>query len=254
MINFVEVEKQYKDKILNIWKEFEKLYIFENNDFNYRKYPIAPKKVFKSRLLFIGINPSFSKGSVVPDCDIENKIGFYSNEFIDDKVDIHYFQKMKEVAKYCHVNWTHLDLFFLRETNQKVIEKLTYNKKGIDFLSKQLDISFKILEESEPKLIIVSNAYASEFFGKRKKKHHNLKKIWKGFELFFERENIKGKEFKSSFNENLGTYEIKLNNKKVPILFSGMLSGQRALDIGSLERLKWQAKFILENKKVSKII
>jgi hypothetical protein len=118
----------------------------------------------------------------------------------------------------------------------------------VKFLEEQLEISFDVIEKSEPKLIIVSNAFASEFFGKMKLKHHKLDSIWKGYKIFFE-DDIEEK-FKSTFNQEIGTYEIELNNKKVPVLFSGMLSGQRALDIGSLERLKWQAKMILENKKV----
>lgn len=79
-----------------------------------------------------------------------------------------------------------------------------------------------------------------------KTKHKSFKKIWKGFDLFFEDNDTLEK--KSTFNSEIGTYEIELNNEMVPIIFSGMLSGQRALDIGSLERLKWQSKMILESR------
>jgi hypothetical protein len=153
--------------------------------------------------------------------------------------DIPYFNKMKEIAQYCESDWTHLDLFFIRETSQKIIESLTYS--NVEFLNAQLDITFKIIERANPKLILVANAFASEFFGKLKAKHYGLQKIWRGFDLIFEGNN-------STFNSKIGTYEIEINNKKIPLIFSGMLSGQRALDIGSFERLKWQTKMILDTQ------
>ena len=47
------------------------------------------------------------------------------------------------------------------------------------------------------------------------------------------------------FNDDIGTY--LWNN--TPVFFSSMLSGQRALDIGSMERLKWQVKRALQEIK-----
>ena len=132
------------------------------------------------------------------------------------------------------------------KSGKDLIEKLSYTDKGMDFLNAQLKITFEIIERANPKLIIVSNALASEFFGKKKEtKHRKLDKIWKGFDLYFDK-NIWKNDV--TFNSKIGTYEIKLNDKLVPIIFSGMLSGQRALDIGSLERLKWQSKMILESR------
>lgn len=240
----VDIKKLYENRVLKIWQDHKDDDIFKEPDKEYRKHPLLPKEVIKNSLMFIGINPSFTKNGVIP--EHEKNIGFYSTLNKDQK-DITYFEKMKEIAKYCKIEWTHLDLFFLRETNQKIIEGLTYS--NIKFLNSQLDISFEIIEKSSPKLLIVSNALASEFFGKKKStKHRSFKeKIWKGYDLYFEN-NFWNKE--ATFNVEIGAYEIKLNNKLVPVLFSGMLSGQRALDIGSLERLKWQSRMILEGKKM----
>ncbi|WP_299665223.1 hypothetical protein [uncultured Polaribacter sp.] len=243
---FIDIEADYKQTVKQIWKDFENSNIFSDAEKEYRRYPLLPEKVYKNKLLFIGINPSFTKGSTIPEKDKNNDIGFYSEQLDQSKKDIPYFEKIKEVANFCKTEWTHLDLFFLRETNQKIIEKLSL--ENIEFLNAQLRISFEIIEKSEPKLIIVSNAFASEFFGKMKAKHHLLNNIWRSFDLFFYNDERKNK--KSTFNYEIGTYEIELNNKKIPIIFSGMLSGQRALDIGSLERLKWQSKMILEGKKM----
>lgn len=236
----INIKEIYEKDVLAIWKKYENHEIFSNPDFEYRKHPLLPEIVHKESLMFIGINPSFKKDSVIP--ENEKNIGFYQIPEDENFKDIPYFEKMKEIAEYCNTKWTHLDLFFIRETNQKLIENLSYTDS--EFLNLQLQISFEIIEQAKPKLIIVSNALASEFFGKMKTKHIKYEKIWKGFDLFFE-DNDRLKK-KSTFNSQIGTYEIELKNEMVPIIFSGMLSGQRALDIGSLERLKWQAKMILD--------
>jgi len=240
----INIRKDYAKDVLAIWEKFKKHDIFKSPEFEYRKYPILPEIVDENSLLFIGINPSLKKGSVVP--ENEKPIGFYPKQLNKKDKDIQYFEKMKNVAEYCGTDWTHLDLFFIRETKQELIKNLSYN--SIEFLNAQLKISFEIIKRARPKLIIVSNALASEFFGKKKEtEHRTLDKIWKGIDLYFEN-NIWGKE--TTFNSEIGTYQIEIENNLVPIIFSGMLSGQRALDIGSFERLKWQAKMILDGKKM----
>ena len=48
------------------------------------------------------------------------------------------------------------------------------------------------------------------------------------------------------FDDKIGTYKITLNEKSVPVFFSSMLTGQRALDKGSFERLKWHVKNVIK--------
>jgi len=229
----VDVEKDYKAKVIDIWKKFKNINTLDKNGFEYRKSPLLPKYVIKNTILFVGINPSFTKNSII---EVSNReIEFY--QLVNNaENEIQYFKKFRNIAEYCNIsNWTHLDLFFLRETNQKIIEELSYS--NVDFLQEQLNVSFDIIKKATPKIIIVSNSLASEFFGKKKAKHCKLPKIWAGYDLDFSSKN---------FDKDLGTYLIMINDKKVPILFTSMLSGQRALDIGSFERLKWQVKMILE--------
>jgi hypothetical protein len=232
--NYINIEKEYRERILKIWEEIPDNLI---NGFDYRKFPIAPKYVKKDSLLFIGINPSFRNGAEI--LETEKPIGFYELNTSIEKINIPYFEKFKDIASYCKTDWTHLDLFFIRESKQKLIDNLTFDK--IPFLSKQLDISFEIIENAQPKLIVVPNALASEFFGKMKKRHYAFDKIWKGHEFFFEDNECCNK--KRTFDDSIGTYRIFIGGKSVPILFSSMLSGQRALDIGSYERLKWQINY-----------
>lgn len=231
----IYLEPEYKKKVLQIWSKHDGLDVLNEPGFEYRKSPLLPEYVLKNAILFIGINPSFNKkASIHPNNKL---IEFYPIK--NDSDDITYFNKFKDISKYCNnEKWTHLDLFFIRETNQKVIKKMSY--KNITFLEEQLKLTFEIIKKASPKIIVVSNAFGSEFFGKLKKHHlPKFNKIWMGHQL----------DFKNNFDTEIGTYKINIDGNFIPIIFSGMLSGKRALDIGSFERLKWQIKRILEIEK-----
>lgn len=228
----INIEQDYKTRILNLWTQYQNIPIFNEPGCDYRKSPILPKEICTEAILFVGINPSFPKKAKL---DPKNKeIEFYS---LDKNAKlIPYFEKFRDIAIYCNKSrWDHIDLFFMRETNQKVIEQMSYD--NVDFLQKQLNITFEIIERSVPELIVVSNSFASEFFGKKKEKHSSFDKIWKGFNL----------NFKNDFDKSIGTYRISIGGRMTPIIFSGMLSGQRALDIGSYERLKWHIDKIINS-------
>lgn len=225
----VDIEKDYAEKVLRIWDKYDMIPILNEKGCEYRKSPLLPQFIECDSVLFIGCNPSFPNGSKIYKHDIE----FYTKK--EDEKDIQYFEKIKEIVDYCKISsWSHLDMCFIRETNQKIIEEMTY--QYIDFIHDQLAISFDIIEKSKPKLIVVTNALASEFFGKKKPKHKGLDTIWKGYRL----------DFNTDFDNEIGTYKIDIDGKIIPIIFSGMISGQRTLDIGSFERLKWQIKMILD--------
>ena len=129
-------------------------------------------------------------------------------------------------------HWTHFDLLYFRETNQKYINKLLNKPNGVDFVFKQLEISKKVIYDANPKILIISNTMARHFMGFEKNQENTLG-VWMGFDF--------------EFDQKLGTYRIvndlKLNN--TPVFFTSMLSGQRALDNGSFERLIWHLNFVL---------
>lgn len=227
----MNVESKFKEKVLAIWKKHKSLEFLTEPGCEYRKSPLLPHELIDNAILFIGINPAFKKGDMLAE-EFKEIEFFYQNE---NHVEINYFKRFKEIADYCGERWTHIDMLFVRETDQSQIDKLSYTKEGIEFIQDQIEISFEIMEECQPKLVLVSNAFASELFGKKKVKHQVFDKIWKGYSL----------DFNTDFDESIGTYTIELNGKPTPIIFSGMLSGQRALDNGSFERLKWQMKWIL---------
>ncbi len=235
-MEIVNIEKEYKERILKVWnKHKDNVSILNEPGFEYRKSPILPQFIKTNSILFVGINPSFTKGSRI--FDNVRKIEFYPPNHSCEK-DIAYFEKFKNISEYCdNVDWSHIDLFFMRETKQKILENLAFT--NIDFLQDQIDITFEIIERAKPRIIVVANSFASEFFGKKKTKHQTFSKIWKGYHL----------DFDTDFDKEIGTYKINMGSKEIPIIFSGMLSGQRALDLGSFERLKWQIKKIIESAK-----
>lgn len=175
---------------------------------NFPKSFLFPKTIIQNSLLFIGINPSSSNDQIEYDSyDLKQNNNLHS-----------YFKKFEDIALGCKMDWTHLDLLFFRETHQNYIQGILATKNGVNFIWEQLQISDNLIKICKPKIIIVCNTQARTFLGKDKQGNRNE---WLNY-------NFK-------FDENLGTYLWG----DVPVFFSGMLSGQRALDIGSYERLKW---------------
>ena len=126
-----------------------------------------------------------------------------------------YYQRIEELVNNTGLNWSHLDLYYYRETDQKKFDNRI--KKCPDFFKEQLKITKEIIYNfNDISMILVANAKASDEF----------KKMYAG-SIYY------------PLNPLLGTYIMNLKNKKVPVFFSSMLSGQGAIDKGSFERLKW---------------
>ena len=70
----------------------------------------------------------------------------------------------------------------------------------------------ELILKAKPKVIVVVNAFAS---------------------------NILKKEFKLEYAEEHGYHTTRLNNQLVPVFLGSMISGQRAMDVYSYQRLKW---------------
>lgn len=215
----IDLKENYEESLKIIWNNEQ----FKNIDVVKRGFT-APREISKNGILYIGINPSFSENSVP-----ENS--FY------DVYSHKYFKKFHDISKVIEIKWSHLDLLFLKETNQNKIYEIINDKEngGLDFIWQQLMISKKIIEESKPKLIVVNNTLARKFLGKDQ---NNGKENWMDF------------KFSEKINEDLGTHTFNEGVMKgVPIFFSSMFTGQRALDLGSFERLVWHMNFVL--KKIS---
>ena len=211
----MDIQNFIEDKINDLWDKYSR--------FEFTKFPpLAPKIInSKNTILFIGLNPSLSKNEInrIQSNSI-TKAEFYSNHK-NEKTIHKYFKKFIDISQKTNIEWEHIDLLYLRETRKREISNILKTQTGIDFVYEQLKITEEILNrifnEEKPKLVIVNNTLSRLFLGKDRNNWLNLDFNW---------------------NENIGTYE----HKNIPFFFTSMLTGQRALDIGSYERLIWQIK------------
>ena len=190
-------------------------------------------------LLFIGINPSFNKEDPIP-----GQKEYCATYQLANTANHRYFKKAYNIAmENNNLNFGHHDLFPIRERNQKVIENLFVDADGklkpkednACFIEESLRWSEYTIRKACPQMIVVINAFACRiFFDYRFRDGRSL--------LGFQQGD------KQLWNQELGADFIRINERTVPILFSGMLSGQRSLDNWSFNRLVWHIQHVLSNK------
>ncbi len=212
--------KQFENNFTSLLEDLKNI----GTDLKYVNRGFAmPEEIKEHALLFVGLNPSFPLNS-------EEGSHFYKLDHNSEG----YFKKFGEMADYCgnNLNWTHLDLLPIRETNQNSVDRDVVSKFPKLTNTYLHNVSRKILEQSNPKAVVVVNATARLLLGK----DQNGDKVWAGYTF--------------DFNPTNGAYYItnSENLKGIPFFFSGMLTGQRALDLGSYERLKWHVAKVVNNE------
>lgn len=226
-------------RILKLWQTTSREYL---NGL----MPFLIDKLEHNRVTFIGFNPSFSvegfstylqKTDAFCDINVREFYAFPPSASFNLKVSLKIEQQMKKEYPYFDPfdyllegtgeEWEYLDLFYVRETSQEKLKQEIFSKDGKlnDFAQEQLEITKDIIEEIQPKVIVVVNALASRIF--------------------------KGEEFETpfiaQFNEQVGCYFAEIGGRTIPAFLSSMLSGQRALDIFSKERLRWHLQKVLND-------
>lgn len=219
----ISVKENFEKAINEIWDNPR----YEEVPFRQYGYAIQDN-IPVGGLLFIGLNPSRK--------DESNNRVFYNNE--QEGGDIHrYFLKFQEISKQTGMLWGHFDLIFIRETDQQNIHQLFgfSHPVGTDFILEQLRIAEQVISQVKPQIIVVNNTMARLFLGKDRhfnEKKHQEEGVWMGWHF--------------EFDEHIGTHRITnhptLNN--TPVFFTSMLTGQRALDKGSYERLIWHIRLV----------
>ena len=202
----VSVEKTVGADLQKIWSD-SRFGAFCTRDF------MAPESLQPGSLLFVGINPSYTEA--------DKDIRYYNAH--DGRHP--FFKPFKQIAEETKRPWSHLDMLFHRETEQKAINDLLKKPHGVAFVWEQLQVAQRLLDAARPAVIIVCNTKAREFLGLN---HHSDEKQWLGLDF--------------QWDEALGTYRYQ----GIPTFFSSMLSGQRALDSGSHRRLIWHIKRALQ--------
>lgn len=213
-------------------------------------YPLLYNQFLQDRILFIGMNPSFSgKGFdtvakrlfqneivLYTDLDWEKYFRWNNHSTFDPNVALkidnasrniysHYFSKFGEISEFVYGDdsrWEHLDLFFMRMTSQsRMLEILNKDK---DFEKKQLELSLSLIQLIKPTIIIIANAGAA---------------------AKLDEYGLMTEESDTSFHRYLKGVP---GAEGIPLLYTSMLTGQRALDRGSLETYKKVAKLTLFGK------
>lgn len=118
-------------------------------------------------------------------------------------------------------HWEHVDMFAVRDRNQRRVKiALGLPDKWISFAERQFDIFLDLIRGLDPVAMVAVNALASELFLKR------IPEI--------------------TYLQDRGHHVFPLNGRSIPVLLSGMLTGQRALDRYSRCRLKWHIRQVLQ--------
>lgn len=229
-------------KILDIWAKYFKP---EDNVLTPAFYDDAKK----DGILFIGINPAASKldakevlkdSIVFTESDIDYLFDysrFVKSEVMSDLVEllIHaeknwfyethpFFKPFNYIAEENNTFFQHIDLFQYRETSmndfmERVIENENDEIVFTQFGKDSIELFKNLFEQYTPEVIVIPNAKASKIF----KQLYADDLVW---------------------NEEKG-YHLFKNN--IPIFFSSMLTGVRALDVHSRERLYWHIRKSLKD-------
>ena len=129
------------------------------------------------------------------------------------------------------LEFCHHDLFFVRETSQNKV--LALKAKCRDFFTAQWKYSKGIIEKATPKIIIVINAGAGNLI------REELGTDFFGF--------IPG----TSWNEECGVDIVKIGEREVPVIFTGMLSSTGRINKGTETTLFWNIRHIARQLEIT---
>ena len=224
--SYDECVEQYNQAILSLWKlEFDNaIKSTENTNVKFKQFCFHVNQV-ESPIWFFGMNPSlldstneYISQTTPPD---KNLIEELEKAQKNMHTQIQYFKRPKkffinEVESPKSVVPIFHDLYPVRHTKQKEFVQFIEHKKNEKFREKLDEATKNLIDGIMPEIIVIANAKASELMQK----------------IFFGRSEAKKIILQG---ETKRTY--RLNGKKTDMIFSSMLSGQRALDTYSRSRL-----------------
>ena len=201
----------------NLRKDYEETYsklASQWEKYAQRGYDIIDK-VQKEGLLLVGINPSFDESFEGP-CESvvrDSENGGYKHR---------YFTKPQMLNDAIGISrLSHVDMFSVRTRHQYVVQGIVNDPDAQEFVEEQLRLFRMIVDGASPRAIVVVNALAS-----------HLIRTGRALGAL-------------DYDEGLGVAMYKIGEKRVPVFYSGMLSGAHAVDNGSFDRLVWHIKYVL---------
>lgn len=207
------------------------------------RMPLVYPDLKKGGLLVVGMNPSFSAKAFAEFLRGEEWAGFDPVEFYawQDAPSPSYVERARAIERQAQdayrgyygkfadagaelgLDWQHVDLFLVRETKQEdlPLHVAVDPRKDLvlanlnDFGLAQVDLCIDTIRSIAPEMVVVANAAAARI--------------------------VQGR-LASEFDDDCGHHWCSLDTGRVPMFFSSMWTGVRALDLFSLERLRWQMR------------
>jgi hypothetical protein len=202
------------DQITNLWNKFNVSFDDYLKEVIKRVPSYLSKPKSNNKILFIGLNPAFQ----VRNETHKNFINYSFSATISQD-EINYFTKINEdsknpektkfyYGKYFNLlhnfanklgedGFEHCDLFLMRETDSKIVKEMV-EKKGIlnEFGIEQLNVLKNHIENLNPKVIVIPNAMAAEYYR----------------QIILQNSNA---------DKEKGVYYTEINNKKIPTILCG---------------------------------
>ncbi len=214
-----ELFKEY----VKFWNENKDNDTFENFFDKFSDY--APKieigdfdDTVRNGLLFVSCNPS---GTDTDFYEQNNKIDYKEVMWYPKKKDTSGFlDALKKFSEKCGYGgkYSKLDVFCVVKKAQKQVIKHYSDKNNKSLYEKMFTIFVDTVEKIQPEVIVVANAFIRDLF------QNDFKDI-----------------IRYDKNQDLeyGGHRAKFGEHETYIFFTSMLSGGRALDVGSREVLEW---------------
>jgi len=203
------------NQITDLWNKFNFQFDDYHKEVMNRVPSYLPIPKFKDKILFIGLNPAYQERketqknyinySFKADISIDSIINFCQiNEYSKNPEKSKwyygkYFKILHDFAKNLGEDgFEHCDLFLMRETDSKTVKKMVENTNGVlnDFGLEQLSILKTHISNLNPKVIIIPNAMAAEYYRK----------------IILNNSNV---------DKEKGFYYTEINNKKIPTILCG---------------------------------
>ena len=214
-------EYYYVEGLKELYAQSYDLIPDKYKDLKDRGYDIIDKVVIGG-VLFVGINPSYDETRKGTDVSIVRK-----SDAVGDNDGYNYepyFGKPKLLNEGIGFSgFSHVDIFSIRCRQQYRVRNIVRDSGCKTFVEKQFGLFRMVVDGSLPKCIVVINAMARGL-------------IKDGLALGH-----------LQYDEALGVDMYEVSGKRIPVFYSGMLSGAHALDNGSYERLLWHIRYVLKH-------
>lgn len=205
-------------------------------------WPLQYHPMETGKLLFVGLNPSHSPRD---DELMSIQVGQGTDPLPDERalavarrdeesMGLHGGKLHKYFRQFPRFDptgkWNHIDLLAVRHTSQEqMVEAMKLEEeagRSSSFAREQLELAFSLMAELRPPAVVVVNAFGSCLV-----KRHLSKQ---------------NPEF--AMDNETGFYWSAIGGRRVPLFFSGMVTGRRPIDNHSLERLIWHVRRALTYK------